>query len=100
LLTQRDEIVAERQRVFDELNRIEGLKAYPSWTNFILFDTPFEDSRPILQALAERDIFIRRPGNPGLEHTLRVSIGTREENTAFLDALTTIMASKQEGPSE
>lgn len=97
LLTQRDEIVAERQRVFDALNGIEGLVAWPSGTNFILFDTPLEDSRSILQALAAQDIFIRRPANPGLEHRLRVSIGTPGENSAFIEALRSIMANVREG---
>jgi histidinol-phosphate aminotransferase len=100
LLAHRDEIVAERQRVFDAINCIEGLKAYPSGTNFILFDTPLADSGPILQALAGRDIFIRRPANPGLEHSLRVSIGTAEENSTFLDALADIMASQRERAPE
>lgn len=97
LMQQRDQIVAERDRVFNALNSIEGLTAYPSGTNFILFATPLADSTPILRNLAEQDIFIRKPGNPGLEHCLRVSIGTPEENSAFLAGLEAAMENVREG---
>jgi histidinol-phosphate aminotransferase len=97
LHAQRDQIVRERERVYGALNATDGLTAYPSGTNFILFATPLADSRPILKGLAERDVFIRKPSNPGLEHCLRVSIGTAEENTAFLGALTDVLAGVQQG---
>lgn len=91
LVGYRDQIVLERVRVFDALNELDGFTAYTSGTNFILFSTPLSDSTPILQGLAERDVFIRKPGNPGLEHCLRVSIGTPEENDIFLDMLSIVM---------
>lgn len=92
LMAQRDQIVSERERVDAALNAANGLTAYPSGTNFILFATPLADSRPILQGLAARDVFVRKPSHPGLEHCLRVSIGSAEENTAFLDALSEVLA--------
>lgn len=92
VMVNRDRIIAERTRVFEALNGIGGLTAYPSATNFILFATPLADSTPILDALAERGVMIRRLGNEGLENTLRVSIGSPDENTAFLDALESVMA--------
>ncbi len=94
---RRDEIVAQRGRVSTALNEIDGFTAYPSGTNFILFSTPLADSTPILRSLAERDVFIRKPANAGLEHCLRVSIGTPEENTAFLDTLHIVLDEMREG---
>lgn len=97
LQARRDEIAAQRERVFLALNEMDGFTSYPSGTNFILFSTPLADSTPILQGLANRDVFIRKPGNAGLEHCLRVSIGTPDENTAFLDALAAVMGELKEG---
>jgi histidinol-phosphate aminotransferase len=87
LSRNRDIIVAERARVTEAINGIEGMVAYPSSTNFILVATDLPDSLPIQQTLAEQFIFIRKPANPGLEHTLRPCLGTPEENDIFLNAL-------------
>lgn len=89
LHANRDIIVQDRTRVGDALNAMGGVTAYPSATNFILFALPVEDSTSILNDLAARDVFIRRYGNPGfgLEHCLRVTVSTPEENDAFLSAL-------------
>jgi histidinol-phosphate aminotransferase len=92
-MVNRDRIVAERSRVFDALAQIDGITPYPSATNFILFATPLADSTPILDGIADHGVVIRRLGDKGLEHTLRVSIGSPDENTAFLDALTSVMNS-------
>jgi histidinol-phosphate aminotransferase len=83
----RDFLIEERSRVFQAINAIEGLTAFPSSTNFILVATELADSAPIQKTLAEQDIFIRRPANPGLEHCLRPCLGTPEENDTFLAAL-------------
>lgn len=93
LRANRDIIVEERTRVSAALNVMEGVTAYPSATNFILFALPVEDSSTILKGLAERDVFIRRYGNPsfGLEHCLRVTVSTPEENDAFLSALEEVL---------
>jgi histidinol-phosphate aminotransferase len=83
----RDFLLQERTRVFEAINAMEGLTAYPSSTNFILFATELADSTPIQKALSEQDVFIRRPANPGLEHCLRPCLGMPEENDIFLAAL-------------
>ena len=90
LEANRDRIVAERERVRGELAKLPGVTPYPSATNFILFALPAADSASVLAALADRDVFLRRFGKPelGLQHCLRVTIGTPEENNTFLAALT------------
>ena len=66
-------IIAERERLLTAMGEI----AFPSKANFIAFRSPvtFED-------FIERGILVRR-----YDDFLRVSIGTREENDAFLAAL-------------
>jgi histidinol-phosphate aminotransferase len=95
LSNNRDILIEERTRVTSAINAMDGLTAYPSATNFILVATELADSTPIQEALAQRDIFIRRPANPGLEHCLRPCLGTPEENSAFLAALAPIVAGVQ-----
>lgn len=94
LSANRDEQVSERGRVIALLNEMPGITAFPSATNFVLFDVPGDDASPILKALNERNIFIRHYPAPdqGLAGFLRVSIGLPDENTKFLDALEEIMA--------
>ncbi|HWV25319.1 MAG TPA: histidinol-phosphate transaminase [Thermomicrobiales bacterium] len=95
LKQQRDLIVAERTRVIAALDAIPHVTPYPSATNFVLFRLPVPDSSVVLDALAARDIFVRRYGATGwdLQDCLRVSIGLPEENDAFLAALTDILRS-------
>lgn len=79
------------------LNEIPGITAYPSATNFVMFDVPGDDATPILEALNDRHIYVRHYANPewGLEGHLRVSIGLPEENTRFLNALEEIISTKE-----
>lgn len=81
--------LAERTRVSETLDQFDGVQVYPSSTNFILFRLPVEDSAPVLQGLMEQNVFVRRFGHPahGLLSCLRVSVGSPEENDAFLAAL-------------
>lgn len=93
LNANRDFTLSERTRVIAALDAMPHVTPYPSATNFVLFRLPVDDSSVILDALAKRDVFIRRYGNAGwgLEDCLRVSIGFPKENDAFLSALTAVL---------
>jgi len=71
--------IAERERVFAAMQRIPRIRAFPSRANFIAF----RSERSIFDALWAKGILIRQVAGG----CLRVSIGTREQNDAFLDAL-------------
>ncbi len=70
----------------------EGLKKMqleflPSHTNFIMFNTPY-DAQKVDAELQKQGVIVR-PLNPyGLTQSLRVTIGTPEQNQRFLNALT------------
>ncbi|MCE4614015.1 MAG: aminotransferase class I/II-fold pyridoxal phosphate-dependent enzyme [Desulfurococcales archaeon] len=69
------------------------LKTYDSYTNFITIDTRIPG---ITEVLAEKGIIVKsleKWMKPGL---IRVTIGTHEENLAFLEALEEIIIHKQE----
>jgi histidinol-phosphate aminotransferase len=71
----------ERARVVDELASA-GYDVVPSDANFVLFGA-FADAPRAWRAFLERGVLIRDVGIPG---RLRVTVGTPEENDAFLGA--------------
>ncbi len=75
----------EREYLFNELQTLSGLTVYPSRTNFLLFRV--EDAERFFDALLAEGILVRRQDHlPGLSGCLRVSVGTPEENRAFVAA--------------
>jgi len=61
-----------------------GLKVHASDANFILFGGFKETPAKLWRNLLDKGVLVRDVGIPG---KLRVTIGTEEENRAFLDAL-------------
>ena len=79
-------IIAERQRVFEGLKKVPGVTPFPSDANYVLFR--LERAAEAWQALYDRGVLVRDfSRTPMLEGCLRVSIGSPEENDAFLAAL-------------
>lgn len=74
-------IISERERLFNELSEIEGIKPYPSEANFILFRIKNPDR--IYQALLKKGVLIRNMKGV-VDGCLRVTIGTPEENRIFI----------------
>lgn len=77
-------IVSERERLFNEMEKINGVKPFPSEANFILFKV--KDPDKVYNALLKKGILIRNIKDV-VNGCLRVTVGTPEENTAFLKAL-------------
>lgn len=80
-----NEIIQEREVLYQSLKRIPGITVFPSHTNFLLFQTP--RSKEIFQKLLEEGILIRDVSHHSLPNSLRVSVGTREENRLFLEVM-------------
>lgn len=81
------ELMEERERLFVTLNETSGITVFPSGANFLLFRVD-EDGHEVWGSLADRGVLIRDfSGQPGLEGCVRVTVGTRSENDAFLTAL-------------
>jgi histidinol-phosphate aminotransferase len=78
-------LATERDRVAAALAGHPSWTVHPSRANFFLVRTP--DAARAWQGLLDRGILVRRQDHlPGLEGCLRVSVGTPEENDAFLAA--------------
>ena len=88
-----DEIIAERGRMMAALSEMDGVEAFPSESNYILVRMDGADE--VWQKLFDRGILIRDFSHAArLENCLRVSVGTPEENDAFLQALGEIAGGK------
>ena len=73
-------VVAERARLFAAMQRIDGVAPCPSRANFIFFRVA--EPRRVFDELCRRGVLIREYAD-----ALRVSVGSREENDRFLEAL-------------
>ncbi len=94
LKPQIDLLIEERERVFQRLNEIPTVRAYPSEANFIAFETKRAPGL-IFDALYAEGILVRDISRyPMLSQFLRISIGTPSENDAFLEALRRIVTGK------
>jgi len=68
------------------------VETWPSDANFLLFRPLAKDADAVWKELLDRSVLVRNCASwPRLAGCLRVTVGTPEENTAFLDALTEIL---------
>ncbi|RMG69850.1 MAG: histidinol-phosphate transaminase [Nitrospirae bacterium] len=81
-------IVKERERLYSELQGIKKIRVYPSEANFILFSTA--DADKLHRGLARRGVLVRNMTS-AVKNSLRVTIGTREENDLFLNTLKSLI---------
>jgi histidinol-phosphate aminotransferase len=80
-------LVKERRRLASELARVDGVTVFPSGANFVLLRV-HGDGHVLWQRLVDRGVLVRDFSSwPRLEQCLRVTVGTPEENDAFLTAL-------------
>ncbi|HWH27025.1 MAG TPA: histidinol-phosphate transaminase [Pseudolysinimonas sp.] len=87
MLAMVDDISAQRDRLLRELPKL-GYTPYDSQANFVLFGG-VDNPPATFRALLDRDILIRDVGLPG---TLRVTAGTAEETSFFLESLAALGA--------
>src|SRR5437763_15418678 len=86
------ELVQERGRLAAGLAAMP-VESWPSDANFILFRPLARPGEEVWQRLLDRSVLVRNcSGWPRLEGCLRVTVGTPEENTAFLAALAACLA--------
>lgn len=80
-------LIAERERVAAVLRALPYVeKVYPSDANFLLVKTAH--SRDLYEYLIARELIVRdRTRTPGCESTLRITIGTPEENDRLIAEL-------------
>lgn len=84
---KRNNVIQGRRYIFDEINKLPGLRAYPSEGNFVLIDASVlnRESSEIRDHMAERGIYIRpMSGHNMAKGFIRVTVGTPEQNHLFV----------------
>jgi histidinol-phosphate aminotransferase len=88
---QAAKVLEERERVRPELERLPGLKVYPSAANFLLARVIGGEGAGtrVFERVKEQGVLVKdfSGGHPLLENCLRLTIGTPEENRILLAAL-------------
>ncbi|MGE0308780.1 MAG: histidinol-phosphate transaminase, partial [Acidimicrobiia bacterium] len=85
-------IVAERERLTAALDDLP-VRVWPSGANFILFRPEDKAGKDVWQGLVDRSVLVRNCSSwPRLADCLRVTIGTPEEDDAFIKALTEVLS--------
>ncbi len=77
----------DRMLYFNELNKIEGLKAYKSDANFVLVKIPRESIPALKEYLNPLGLVVKFMSEEIVNSHLRISLGTQEQNKKVIDAL-------------
>jgi len=80
-------IIKERDRLFNELKRINFLKPFPSRANFILCSVIRGNASELWQKLQEKGILVRYFDTPLLQNFIRISVGKPEHTDTLITAL-------------
>ena len=88
---QAARVLAERERMRPELERLPGLTVYPTAANFFLVRVAGGTGAGtrVFDALKAQGVLVKdfSGGVPGLENCLRITVGTPDENRILLAAL-------------
>ena len=84
--------VEEGKREYAALAAALGLGTVPSATNFIVLNLGDGNrARGLLQALLQRNVFVRVPGVAPLDRCIRLTVGPAEERAAFAAVLRDVL---------
>jgi histidinol-phosphate aminotransferase len=93
-------LVEERERLVAALRELERVTVFESGANFVLFrvhpgsagDAKTDPAHTAWRDLVDRGVLVRDFSHwPGVEDCLRVTVGTAEENAAFLAGLADVL---------
>ena len=89
-------IVRERDRFVAGLREIEGMAVFPGEANFVLVRLASRPGSEVFRALRDQHGILVRDVSaaPGLSDCLRISIGTREDMDATLEALRALVSAR------
>ncbi|MEN8170275.1 MAG: histidinol-phosphate transaminase [Pseudomonadota bacterium] len=94
VLDQQTRLIREeRSRLFAEMEKLEALTLYPSAANFILFCVPQGCAGELFEGIKQQGILIKnmKATDGPLADCLRVTVGSVDENNAFLTALKSVL---------
>ncbi|MFH1638771.1 MAG: histidinol-phosphate transaminase [Chloroflexota bacterium] len=80
-------VIAERERLFGELQKIAWLAPYPSRTNFILCSVRSGNAGEIRERLQAKGLLVRYFNRPLMRGFIRFSVGKPEHTDALIKGL-------------
>jgi histidinol-phosphate aminotransferase len=84
---KRQNVIEGRNYIFTEINKIQGLRAYPSEGNFVLIDASILglSSAEIRDRMTDKGIFVRPMSGHNMPRGfIRVTVGTPGQNRQFM----------------
>ena len=86
---QISHIRSGRESLLAGLKRMPGFQAWPSAANFVLFRSRNKNADEIFTRLMQQGVLIKNLHGTHrlLDQCLRVTVGTNDENRAFLEAM-------------
>lgn len=86
---QTQAITRDREQLQQDLRQLADVEVFPSQANFILLRTAAGKAGQVFETLKRQKVLIKNlsPAGGLLSDCLRVTVGTPEENQAFLQAL-------------
>lgn len=87
LMSIAQELISERQRLYEKLENITWLRPYTSQANFILCRVVGRSADELNANLAQAGILVRYFNQTGLRDHIRISVGMPEHTDALLAAL-------------
>ena len=87
----------EREGLLEKMQTMPALQVFPSQANFILFRVLNKSANDVFESIKQSGVLIKNMrANVGLlKNCLRVTVGTPEENQAFVDALVSAMKNEK-----
>lgn len=90
-----EQVVALRESLTTDLTAL-GYDVLPSQTNFVFARPQNGDAEAVAIALREQGIIVRHFDKPRINEYLRITIGTTEQHTRLITALTAIHAATED----
>ncbi|NOQ89037.1 MAG: histidinol-phosphate transaminase [Gammaproteobacteria bacterium] len=83
----------EREILLKKMSAMSGLQVFPSQANFILFRVLSKNANDVFESIKQSGVLIKnmKADDGPLKNCLRVTVGTPDENQAFVRALESAM---------
>jgi histidinol-phosphate aminotransferase len=95
LMERVKKIIAERERLYGELKKIEWLKPFPSKANFIFCHVLNGTAKQIYEGLMDRSIIIRYAGNHLLKDAIRIGVGKPDHTDIVIKSIREVEAERK-----
>jgi len=91
LLCNVEKIISERDRMFELINNLPRVKAWPSHGNYLMCEFEKNKAERVYVELAAKGIFVRNFNSPRLRDCFRIAIGTASDTDKLIEAMKIIV---------